>query len=151
MQAAHAEAAMAETEHDDRCLDLSPKRLLVGDDDEDARRLIAAALRRKGYDVVEASDGLELLARIEATAVTFGKGEKGFDAIVADDQMPHLTGLDVLAALGCARFEVPFILVTAFADRETHAEARALGATACLEKPFRIDELDAAIEAATLP
>ena len=46
---------------------------------------------------------------------------------------------------------VPFILITAFADEDTRAEARALGAAAFLEKPLSIADLQAAIRTAIEP
>jgi len=129
-------------------LGLRKGRVLVAEDDDDTRRLIARALRRYGYEVVEARNGVDLLSRIEATALPSAWREPSFTAIISDNLMPELSGLDVLGVLGCAHWRVPFIVMSAFADRETRDEARALGATAFLEKPFRIEELAAAVGAA---
>jgi len=118
-------------------------RILVAEDDPDLRALVASALRRGGYDVVEACDGMEAIDHIAPTAWT---RRDGFKAIVADVFMPDLTGLDLLAALRCTRFETPVILMTAFGDEEVRAEARWLGATAVLDKPFNLDELHAAVQ-----
>ena len=121
------------------------QRILVADDDPDMRALIASALRRGGYDVVEACDGMGAIDHIAPTART---RRDGFKAIVSDVFMPDLTGLDLLAALRCTRFETPVILMTAFGDEEVRAEARSLGATAVLDKPFNLDELHAAVQKA---
>jgi CheY-like chemotaxis protein len=121
------------------------QRILVADDDPDMRALVASALRRGGYDVVEACNGLEAIDHIAPTVWT---KRNGFKAIVSDVCMPDLTGLDLLAALRCSRFETPVILMTAFGDEEVHAEARSLGATAVFDKPFNLDELHAAVQKA---
>ena len=121
------------------------QRILVADDDPDLRALIASALRRNGYDVAEAGNGMEAIDRIAPTLWT---RRDGFMAIVADVCMPDLTGLDLLAALRCARLETPVVLMTAFGDEEVRAEAGSLGATAVLDKPFNLDELHAAVQKA---
>jgi len=79
-------------------------RILVADDDPDMRALVASALRQGGYDVVEAGNGMEAIDHIAPTVWT----KRGrFKAIVSDVRMPALTGLDLLAALRCTRFETP--------------------------------------------
>ena len=135
------------------------RRLLLAEDDADTRRLLGAALRRQGFEVVEACDGAELLEHLSAAVDEHGLAARGiavrnegaYDAVIADNQLPELCGLDVLAALQRARCPVPFILITAFADEDTRAEARALGAAAFLEKPLSIDDLQAAVRTAFEP
>ena len=96
-------------------------------------------------DSAPISSGMEAIDHIAPTAWT---KRDGFKAIVSDICMPGLTGLDLLAALRCTRFEIPVILITAFGDEEVRAEARSLGATAVLDKPFNLDELPAALQKA---
>jgi CheY-like chemotaxis protein len=110
------------------------RRVLVAEDDPDMRRLVAAHLRRAGHRVVEASDGMEILDRIEATVRSAGR--ELIDVIVSDIDMPGLSGLDLLAALRCTDWTTPVVLITAFGDEETRAEARELGAAAILDKPL---------------
>ena len=130
-----------------RSLAVAPRRrrLVVAEDDVETRCLLAAQLRKRGYEVVEARDGVELLDRLEATAT---RKELPFDAIISDIYMPGLGGFDVLAALSCARWQTPFILITAHGNQDTYAEARVLGAAAVLEKPFDVGELQAALSTA---
>jgi CheY-like chemotaxis protein len=122
------------------------RRILVAEDDVAMRRLIAAALRAAGYPVVEASDGSEVLDRIESTI--WADRHDLFGLIVSDMAMPALTGLDVLAALRCTEVRTPFILITAFGDDDVRAEAMALGATAVLDKPLDLEALQAAVDSA---
>ena len=119
------------------------QRILVADDDPDIRALVASVLRQGGYDVVEASNGMEAIDHIAPTVWT---KRDGFKANVSDVCMPDLTGLDLLAALRCTKFETPVILMTAFGDEDVRAEARSLGATAVLDKPLNLDELHAAVQ-----
>jgi CheY-like chemotaxis protein len=125
-------------------------RILVAEDDQELRELIALALRNDGYDVVEARDGVELLGYLEAAAVAAGRGNghTPVAAVVSDVRMPSLTGLDVLAVLRCAYWPVPVILITAFGDEDTHAEARELGVNAVFDKPFDLEDLCAAVREA---
>jgi DNA-binding response OmpR family regulator len=118
--------------------------VIVAEDDYTLRGLIASVLRSEGYETVEARDGVELLARIEEALVSRGERADSF-LIVTDVCMPGVSGLDVLAILRCAHATTPVILITAFGDRETYAEARELGASAVFDKPFDVDRLRAAV------
>jgi CheY-like chemotaxis protein len=116
------------------------RRVLLAEDDYELRRLIASVLRRDGYEVVEAADGLELLAQIEDMLTARRERSDGF-LVLADVQMPGLSGLDVLAILRCACCATPVVLMTAFGDEETHGEAHELGAAALFNKPIDLDVL----------
>jgi CheY-like chemotaxis protein len=116
------------------------RQILVAEDDASLRRLIAHTLAGDGYDVLEAGDGLELLDRIESILAA-RSGRADTLVVVADINMPGLTGLDVLAILRCTFAAMPVVLITAFGDQETLSEARELGAAAVLDKPFDLDRL----------
>ena len=118
--------------------------VLVAEDDPDMRRLVATLLRRAGHRVVEASDGMEILDRIEEATVR-SEGLELIDVIVSDIDMPGLSGLDLLAALRCTDLTTPVVLITAFGDEETRAEARELGAAAILDKPLDAEALRHAV------
>ncbi len=118
----------------------TPKRLLLAEDDEALRSLIAETLRKDGYQVVEVKHGLELLEALEP-AMFEGRPETRPDLIISDYHMPGCTGLSILAGVHSTGLGVPFIVITAFGDEATHKNARMLGAGAVLNKPFRLDEL----------
>jgi len=63
------------------------------------------------------------------------------DAIVSDIRMPGGTALEILEAVRSYDWALPVVLLTAFGDRETHAEARRPRRAALLDKPFDLDEL----------
>lgn len=118
----------------------APKRLLLAEDDEALRSLIAEALRKDGYQVVEVKHGLELLELLEP-AMFEGHPETRPDLIISDYHMPGCTGMSILAGVHSTGLAVPFIVITAFGDEATHQKARLLGAVAVLNKPFNLDEL----------
>jgi DNA-binding response OmpR family regulator len=123
------------------------RRVILADDDETLRGLIAGVLRADGLEVIEAADGRQLLDAFERHLLS-GAGGSDAVVIVADIQMPSLSGLDVLAILRCAAIPTRVILLTAFGDAETHAEARELGVSGVFDKPVDLDDLRAAVHAA---
>src|SRR5689334_19376409 len=107
------------------------------EDDLELRTLLAAALRRAGYQVIEASDGADLLGHLYAEVRgSRAPDEPAFDAVVTDVCMPGLTGLEALTCVRGDGMKLPIILMTAFGSPELHAMARKRGATAVLNKPF---------------
>jgi DNA-binding response OmpR family regulator len=101
-------------------------------------------LATDGYVVIEACDGQALLLAIE----NLRAGSVRPVMIVSDVRMPGYSGLDLLAILRCASWTLPVVLITAFGDEDTHAEALELGAVAVLDKPFDLDHLRAVVRAA---
>src|SRR5262245_6986020 len=119
-------------------------RVLLAEDDPELRALMAAELRADAHEVMEAQDGVELMALVESQSFA-GSGPT---VVVSDIRMPRLSGLDVLAAYPVTCRTVPFILITAFGDDRTRAEAHALGANRVLEKPLDLSHLRAAVREA---
>ncbi len=120
-----------------------PLRVLIVEDDSEMRALITEQLRRSGFEVVPAEDGLEAIDCLRHS-LSSGTGG-GFDVVVADIRMPGLNGLELLADLRRTHWDPPVILITAFGSPETHQEAKRLGAWAVLDKPFGFEQLQAAI------
>jgi CheY-like chemotaxis protein len=116
-------------------------RVLLADDSDEMRSLIAGMLRQAGYEVVEARDGIELFEHIESAVASGGRRNPPISLVISDVRMPGLSGLSVLGILRCGYWRTPVILITAFGDEHTHAEARELGAAALFDKPFDLDEL----------
>jgi DNA-binding response OmpR family regulator len=107
-------------------------RVLIADDDSAMRGMLEAALLRAGFDVETASDGSELLERLDASA----RDSRAPQLIVSDICMPGLTGLDVLTRVRNQFPTLPVLLITAFGDALTHRRAHALGAVEVIDKPF---------------
>lgn len=129
------------------CLDLNPPtlrrapraalRVLLAEDDDEMRRLVADALRLDGHEVIEARDGRELVARMGPGP----DGARSYDLVVSDLLMPGATGITVLSRLAWDASSPQIVVMTAFGDEDLHAWARAIGAVATFDKPFEIDDL----------
>jgi DNA-binding NtrC family response regulator len=116
-----------------------PVRILVVDDDPEMRALLAEELRQEGYEVTDAGDGGEAVLACRTTE---------FDVILMDKNMPGPSGLDLLPGFrrSCPRSRI--IMMTAFGDVPSFVEASEKGAVDFLFKPFRIDDMRAAIKKA---
>ncbi len=116
---------------------------LVIEDDEEIAYLLGFILRKEGYVVRTARDGLEAQGMIEADPPP---------AIVTLDYMlPHRNGLELLATMRSTPGweHVPVVMLTAKSQEKDITRARASGATAYLVKPFKPEELRACIRKLT--
>lgn len=114
--------------------------VLVVDDDAAWRKLVRDVLEREGFQVVEEGLGDRAMATLELCHA---------DAVVLDDRMPGFRGLDLLPFLRARYAQMPIILMTAFGGPRTEEAARARGANAYLEKPFRMGRLLAELHRVT--
>ena len=115
-----------------------PPRILLVDDEQSLQTLLSYPLRKDGYEVVQATDGREALARF---------GEQTFDLVVLDVMMPKLDGLEVCRRLR-ARSTVPIIMLTAKAEEIDKVLGLELGADDYITKPFRMREFRSRVRAA---
>lgn len=107
-----------------------PIRLLCADDEDDIRTILQLALSLDPeLEVQLVASGAEALARAKSAP---------FDAIVLDGMMPGLDGYETCRRLKAdpATAQVPVVFLTAKAQRGETERALALGAVACLTKPF---------------
>lgn len=119
-------------------------RVLVADDDDDFRALIASVLRRRGFLVATVRDGYEFADFIAATSVDRSDLP---DAVVSDVRMPGYDGLQLLSRVRAAGWPTPVILVSGFADRELNDRAGD-EAFAVFAKPCAMDDIADAVEEA---
>jgi len=120
-------------------------QILVAEDDVEMRKLLTERLRREGFEVIEARNGVELIDLISDQILHAGGDRPLIDLIISDVRMPGLTGLEALSGLRAGDWSTPFIVITAFGDDDTHAEAHRLGACAVFDKPFDFDDLCTAV------
>jgi CheY-like chemotaxis protein len=121
----------------------TPLRILLGEDNETMRRLLGFVLRSDGHTLSEARDGGELLEMLAASLL--GGPDARLDAIVAEQSLPGIEGITILAGLRARGLPTPFVLITA--DLEIQARARRLGALV-LDQPFNTQAIrDAVTEA----
>lgn len=126
-------------------------RLLLAEDDDGLRPLLAERFRAEGFEVVEAEDGAAVVEYL-AESIVQNHRHPGFDLIVSDIRLPGLNALDVLRGARGALESTPVILITAFGDQRTHDRALLLGASAVFDKPLDVDDLvEAAYRLLTVP
>ncbi|MBK9021840.1 MAG: response regulator [Sulfuritalea sp.] len=106
-----------------------PKAVLAVDDSASIRQMVAFTLKNAGYDVVEATDGMDGLAKAKA---------RGFDLILTDQNMPRMDGLTLVKSLrAIAQYRTtPILILTTESSDAMKAQGKAAGATGWLVKPF---------------
>jgi two-component system chemotaxis response regulator CheY len=115
------------------------KRALVIDDSATMLGMVTYTLKREGFDVVQAEDGLE---GIEASK------DGIYDLVISDVNMPRLDGITLVGKLReDPKFKrVPILILTTEADAEKKAAGKAAGATGWIVKPFEPDQLSDLIQ-----
>lgn len=117
---------------------MNPSRsILVVEDEESIRRINATALHYAGYYVDTAEDGAcawELL------------GSKSYDLMITDNNMPRLTGVELLKKLFAARITLPFIMASGELPEAEFDKHPWLRPTATLVKPYTVEELLGTVE-----
>ncbi len=103
-------------------------KILIADDDDSVRRLLALEVRSLGHDVVEASDGA---MAVEQTFVEHP------NAVFLDVLMPRLNGFDALAQLRERGFPGKVVIITALSSSTTEKLDAGVAPDAMLAKPFR--------------
>ena len=108
-------------------------RILVVDDDPDIRFVARLALKRGKHEVTVAESGRAALAHLDSGAAC--------DLILCDRMMPEMSGVETLAEVRRRRAGVPFVFLTAKAQKDEIEEGLRLGASRYLTKPFEPAEL----------
>ena len=112
--------------------------MLVVDDETAVRRFAVRVLQREGYEVAEATDGLEALELIRARATSFG-------VVVSDIVMPRLNGVELLQAIAESHPGLPVILISGYATAAL-AELGIAAPCGILPKPFAAERLLAEVK-----
>lgn len=116
-------------------------RILIVDDEEVVRAVMRDVLDRPGWYLVEAADGEQAIELLFS---------EPFDMLIADKNLPGITGLDVIRQAKAADARMATLLVTAYASRESAEEALAIGIDDYLTKPFDMQDLLAKVDEALL-
>ncbi|MGH2788979.1 MAG: HD domain-containing phosphohydrolase [Actinomycetota bacterium] len=107
-------------------------RVLVVDDEEPIRRVIARLLQRNGYETETASDGDEAMRLLK---------EKDFVLVLTDMDMPGTSGLDLITQIGAGFEDIATVMVTGMDDAELANSALEIGAYGYIIKPFEPNEI----------
>jgi len=113
--------------------------ILIVDDENNIRRVLAAMLKREGYEVTTAADGEQALAVMQKQPVS---------VVVTDLVMPRVGGMDLLKRVVADWPDVPVILITAHGSVDSAVAALKAGAFDYVTKPFDQEELKKVIEKA---
>ncbi len=121
-----------------------PKTVMIVDDSASLRQVVSIALKGAGYDVLEASDGQDALAKLTGQKVHL---------IISDVNMPNMDGITFvknLKQLPEYKF-TPVIMLTTESQEGKKAEGQAAGAKAWVVKPFQPAQMLAAVGKLILP
>jgi len=115
------------------------KRILTVDDSASVRQMVCFTLQKAGYEVAEAVDGKEGIAK----AVS-GK----FDLIVTDLNMPNVDGIQLITAVRKlpGYSYVPILMLSTESQAEKKDAGRKAGATGWIVKPFNAEQLVAVVQ-----
>lgn len=114
------------------CAPLSPQQILVVDDDNSLRRLCIDVLVRAGYEVTAAVDGAAGWKELQVNQ---------YNLIITDNQMPKMTGIQMLERMRSAHMMIPVIMATGCLPTLVFTNQPWLQPDAMLERPFSDDDL----------
>ena len=114
-----------------------PAKILVIDDEDSMCNFMEIMLSKEGYSVDTANTGTDGVDMLK---------DKNYDLVIADMNMPGMTGLEVLQQVKSFKTTQEFIVMTAFASVDSAIEAMKLGAADYITKPFKVDEIKLTIE-----
>lgn len=114
------------------------KTVLTVDDSASVRQMVSFTLKSAGYDVLEACDGRDALAKMKAPV----------HLVITDLNMPVMDGIELVKNIrgGSGNKYVPILLLTTESQEAKKKEARAAGATGWIVKPFQRDQLLAVVK-----
>lgn len=108
--------------------------VLAVDDSASMRQMVSFTLKTAGFDVIEAVDGVDALAKAK---------DKQVDVVVSDVNMPNMDGIELigeLRALPQYKF-TPMLMLTTESGGDKKTEGKAAGATGWIIKPFNPEQL----------
>jgi putative nucleotidyltransferase with HDIG domain len=112
------------------------RRLLIVDDDENVRKIVAALLNDEGFETVTAGSAEEALEVLDHQA---------FALVVSDIKMPDRDGLWLLGQLRRRHRDTAMIMMTGYGQVDTAVQALKYGASDYLTKPVRVNQLSASV------
>ncbi len=116
---------------------MSKPKVLVVDDEEALRFLLASELEAEAFEVQSAGDGDEAIDLVRGMTE---RGER-FDIVLLDIKMPRVDGFEVLKYVKGNAPETKVIMLTAYADVKNAIESLRLGASDFVSKPYDLDDI----------
>jgi DNA-binding NtrC family response regulator len=121
---------------------MNSTRILVGDDEENCRRLFFQTLKKGGYQVRTAVNGEDSLRLLQ---------KEPFDLALIDIRMSPTDGFSLLKKVKKEYPRMKTIMITAYSTPKTNTRSLELGADHCLTKPIEISELKEVIQSTLSP
>jgi len=120
------------------------KTIMVVDDSASLRQVVSIALKGAGYDIIEASDGKDGLSKLTGQKVHL---------IVSDVNMPNMDGISMVKEIkqNPAYKFTPVIMLTTESQESKKMEGKAAGVKAWMVKPFKPDQMLAAVSKLVMP
>jgi two-component system, chemotaxis family, chemotaxis protein CheY len=114
-----------------------PKMILTVDDSISMRQAVSFALRAAGYDVMEAEDGTEAVAKLSTS----------IHMVITDLNMPKMDGIELIKHIRTRSLHkhIPILMLTTESQPAKKEAAKAAGATCWMVKPFRPEQLLAVV------
>ena len=115
-------------------------KILIVDDAKTIRQQVNFTLTKGGFEVVEAEDGLDGIAKLKA--------HKDVKAIISDINMPNMSGIEMVKAINSSNElpHPPILMLTTEGAAEIVAEAKKAGASGWITKPFKPEVLIEAVK-----
>jgi two-component system, cell cycle response regulator CpdR len=113
-------------------------RVLIVDDEDSMRRLVARAIAMDGHDITTAADGAEALEILSGADV-------GFELLLTDIQMPIMDGIALALAAARDFPDLTILLMTGFADQRERASGLNAIAHDVITKPFSVADIRTAV------
>jgi DNA-binding NtrC family response regulator len=114
------------------------KTVLVVEDDQSLRSIIAQALKRQGYKILEAADGVE-------GVVLFDKNKQEIDLTVTDIVMPRMSGFELTDLLKPLRPQMKVLYMSGYADHAGLIERNLNPGGNFIPKPFSLEDLSSKV------
>lgn len=111
---------------------LSKFKILIVDDEPIVREFLFTLMSKDGHECESCGDGAEALEILE---------ERGFDAVITDVKMPNMDGIKLTAAIAKIYVDIPVMVITAYTEEYSAADALEVGASEFLYKPVDAEEL----------
>tara|TARA_B100001094_G_C18147505_1_gene781677 strand:+ start:811 stop:1173 length:363 start_codon:yes stop_codon:yes gene_type:complete len=114
------------------------KKVMIVDDSRTIRQQVSFTLSKGGYEVVEAEDGIEGLSKLDENPDTA--------MIISDVNMPNMSGLEMAEKMKEKGVNIPIVMLTTEGASDLIERAKAAGAKGWLVKPFKPEQLVAAVD-----
>lgn len=120
------------------------RRIMLVEDETTLACLGQRILQHCNYDVVAFTSSLSALE-------AFRENPRQFSLVITDNTMPHMTGLELVGHIREIRPDVPILMVSGVGESMSNEQLRQRGVTRLLPKPYRVEDLRAAVKALAEP